>query len=261
MLLVDVLTIFPEMFPGVLGSSMLKRAQESGRLRLAVHDLRDYSHDKHRKVDDRPYGGGPGMIMRIEPIAEAVETLTRGCAAHRCCQTILMSPQGQRCSPALAQELSGVEHLLLICGHYEGVDERVKAFVDRAVSIGDYVLTGGELPAMVLIDCIARFVPGVLGHAQATEEESFTAGWLEYPQYTRPPVFRGLAVPEVLLSGDHERVARWRQEQAVAKTQASRPDLMQDARGSPAPARRVGPGRLEARRNGCSEPRAPSPEP
>jgi tRNA (guanine37-N1)-methyltransferase len=229
---IDVLTIFPEMFPGVLGASILKRAQESGRLRVAVHDLRDWSHDKHRKVDDRPYGGGPGMIMRVEPMCEAVETLKRGCAAHQRCQTVLMSPQGQRCSPALAQELARVEHLLLICGHYEGVDERVKALVDRVVSIGDYVLTGGELPAMVLIDCVARFVPGVLGHAQATEEESFAAGWLEYPQYTRPPVFRGLAVPEVLLSGDHERIARWRQEQAVARTLANRPDLLKDVQGS-----------------------------
>ena len=231
-MLIDVLTIFPDMFPGVLGASILKRAQESGRVRVAVHDLRDYSQDKHRKVDDRPYGGGPGMVMRVEPIFGAVETLARGCADHRSCATILMSPQGERCSSALAQMLSALEHLLLICGHYEGVDERVKSLIDRSVSIGDYVLTGGELPAMVLIDCVARFVPGVLGHEQATQEESFAAGWLEYPQYTRPNVFRGMQVPEILLSGDHERIARWRQEQAVAQTLANRPDLVKGVQGS-----------------------------
>ena len=231
-MIIDVITIFPEMFPGVLGASMLKRAQESGRLRVAVHDLRDYSQDKHRKVDDRPYGGGPGMVMRVEPIVEAVEALTRDCGDHGGCETILMSPAGERCSSALARTLADVEHLILICGHYEGVDERVKSLVDRSVSIGDYVLTGGELPAMVLIDCVARYVPGVLGHEQATEEESFASGWLEYPQYTRPPAFRGMMVPEILLSGDHERIARWRQEQAVARTLASRPDLLKDVQGS-----------------------------
>lgn len=226
-MLVDILTIFPEMFPPVLGASMLKRAQEQGALRVAVHDLRDYTHDKRRTVDDRPYGGGPGMVMKVEPIAEAVEALTRDCGKHRGgCQTILMSPQGERLSSALAKSLAACEHLRIICGHYEGVDERVKlALVDRSVSIGDYVLTGGELPAMVLVDCMARFIPGVIGHAEATKEESFAEGWLEYPQYTRPPVFRDLAVPDVLLSGDHERIARWRKRQSVARTLAIRPDL------------------------------------
>jgi tRNA (guanine37-N1)-methyltransferase len=223
---IDALTIFPDMFPGVLGASMLKRARENGRLSVAVHDLRDYSRDKHRKVDDRPYGGGPGMIMRVEPIAEALEALKRDCVGHQGCQTILMSPQGEPCSTALAQELARIEHLILICGHYEGVDERVKAMVDRSISIGDYVLTGGELPALVLIDCVARYVPGIIGHAQATEEESFASGWLEYPQYTRPPAFRGMAVPEILLSGDHGQIAKWRKEQSVARTIAQRPDLL-----------------------------------
>ena len=214
------------MFPGALGASLIKRAQESGRLRIAVHNLRDYTHDRHRSVDDRPYGGGPGMVMRVEPIFEAVDAIKRACAGHARCQTILMSPQGERCSPSLAQELAGVAHLIIICGHYEGVDERVKqALADRAISIGDYVLTGGELPAMVLMDCLARFIPGVIGHAQATEEESFADGWLEYPQYTRPPVFRNLAVPDVLLSGDHEQIAAWRKLQSVARTLSSRPDL------------------------------------
>jgi tRNA (guanine37-N1)-methyltransferase len=227
---IDIITIFPEMFPGPMGASMLKRAQDSGRLRIAVHDLRPYSLDKHRKVDDRPYGGGPGMVMRIEPIADALEALKRQCSGHASCQTILTSPQGRTCSSALAKELAEIEHLILVCGHYEGIDERVSSLVDRTVSIGDYVLTGGELPAMVLIDCVARFVPGVLGHEQATDEESFAAGQLEYPQYTRPPVFRGLAVPEVLFSGDHERIARWRQEQAAARTLAQRPDLVRQER-------------------------------
>ena len=223
---IDVITIFPEMFPAGFGASMIKRAQESGRLRLTVRDLRDYTHDRHRSVDDRPYGGGPGMIMRAEPIFEAVEAIKQTCAGHQSCQTILMSPQGERCSSPLAQELASTAHLIIICGHYEGVDERVRqALADRAVSIGDYVLTGGELPAMVLIDCLARFIPGVIGHAQATEDESFAAGWLEYPQYTRPPVFRDLAVPEVLLSGDHGQIAAWRKLQSVARTMSSRPDL------------------------------------
>jgi tRNA (guanine37-N1)-methyltransferase len=227
-MLVDILTIFPEMFPPVLGASILKRAQERGTLRVAVHDLRDYTHDKRRTVDDRPYGGGPGMVMKVEPIAEALEAIKRGCAAHRGgCRTILMSPQGERLSSAAAKSLAGLTHLLIICGHYEGVDERVKlALVDRSVSIGDYVLTGGELPAMVLVDCVARFIPGVIGHAQATEEESFAEGWLEYPQYTRPPVFRDLAVPDVLLSGDHEQIAQWRKRQSMARTLAARPDLV-----------------------------------
>jgi tRNA (guanine37-N1)-methyltransferase len=225
-MLIDVVTIFPKMFPGVLGESILRRAQESGRLRIRVHDLRAYTHDKHRSVDDRPYGGGPGMVMRVEPLFEAVEDLRRGCRPHRRCQTVLLSPQGEPLSPRVAQGLSELDHLIVLCGHYEGVDERVRqGLADRAVSIGDYVLTGGELPAMVMIDCLARYVPGVIGHAQATAEESFAEGWLEYPQYTRPPVYRGMAVPEILLSGDHPQIARWRKLQAVARTMALRPDL------------------------------------
>ncbi len=225
---IDVMTLFPGMFPTVLGASILKRAQESGRLRVTMHDLRNYTHDKHRSVDDRPYGGGPGMVMRVEPIFEAVEDIRkRSCASHTRCQTLLMSPQGEPLSSPVAEQLAAAEHLILICGHYEGVDDRVRqALVDRSISIGDYVLTGGELPALVLIDCVSRFIPGVIGHPQATDEESFKHGWLEYPQYTRPPVFRTMAVPEVLVSGDHERVAEWRKLQSVAKTVASRPDLI-----------------------------------
>ena len=224
---IDIVTIFPEMFPAGLGVSIIKRAQERGYVQIAVHHLRDYTHDKRRTVDDRPYGGGPGMVMRPEPIFEAVEAIKRSCAGHTGCHTILMAPQGQQLSTPLAQQLAALQHLILICGHYEGVDERVKRLlVDCSVSIGDYVVTGGELPAMVLIDCVARFIPGVIGHAQATDEESFANGWLEYPQYTRPPVFQNMTVPEELLSGDHERISRWRKLQSVARTLATRPDLV-----------------------------------
>ena len=245
-MVVDVLTIFPEMFPGVLNASILKRAQARGRLRVRVHNLRDYTHDKRRTVDDRPYGGGPGMVMRVEPIAEAVDAIRARCrhlsgarhpgSSHATarepgtgCETILLSPSGERLTSALAKELAGAAHLVLICGRYEGVDERVKElFIDRSLSIGDYVLTGGELPALVLIDCVARFIPGVIGHRQATVEESFSDGWLEYPQYTRPLVFRKRAVPDILRSGDHGRIARWRKLQAAARTLATRPDLVQN---------------------------------
>ena len=225
---IDVITIFPEMFAPVLGASILKRARERGRLRVRIHDLRDWTHDKRRTVDDRPYGGGPGMVMKVEPIAEALKAVKRSCKRPERCQTILMSPRGERLSSALAEELAVADHLVLICGHYEGVDERVKrSLVDRSVSIGDYVLTGGELPEMVLMDCVARFVPGVIGHAEATAEESFKDGRLEYPHYTRPPVFKKMRVPAVLRSGDHGRIARWRKRQSAARTRASRPDLLQ----------------------------------
>ncbi|MBI4597372.1 MAG: tRNA (guanosine(37)-N1)-methyltransferase TrmD [Candidatus Omnitrophica bacterium] len=231
---IDVVTIFPEMFPPVLNASILKRAQDSGIVDIQVHNLRDYTHDQRRTVDDRPYGGGPGMVMKPEPIFEAVEALRakRGCEAHRIrqprtCETILLSPKGEPLSAGLAKALAALTHVLLICGRYEGVDERVRiGLADRTLSIGDYVLTGGELPAMVAIDALARFIPGVLGHAQATEEESFAEGWLEYPHYTRPPTYRGMTVPEELLSGDHEAVARWRKAQATAQTLAVRPEMI-----------------------------------
>ncbi len=246
---IDIITIFPTMFPPVLGASIIKRAQESRRLTIAVHDLRTYTHDKRRTVDDRPYGGGPGMVMKPEPIVDAVEDLKiRFCRvstarrSHRC-QTILMSPQGERLTSALAKRLARASHLIVICGHYEGVDERVKlGAADRSVSIGDYVLTGGELPAMVLIDAVARYIPGVIGHAEATREESFASGWLEYPQYTRPPVFRGMAVPSVLQSGDHGAIARWRRLQSVARTKAHRPDLVTPVPRKPHLSRRGGRG-------------------
>jgi tRNA (guanine37-N1)-methyltransferase len=232
MLHVDVLTIFPEMFAPVTGSSILKQAQAKGLVQIDVHNLRDYTHNKRRTVDDRPYGGGPGMVMKPEPIFEAVEAIEATChspgkpRSRPGCQIVLTAPQGQRLTQALAQELSMLSHLVILCGHYEGVDERIRqALVDREISIGDYVLTGGELPAMVVMDCVVRLIPGVLGHEHATIEESFSAGLLEYPHYTRPPVFRGMAVPEVLRCGNHEQIATWRKLHALARTLSQRPDL------------------------------------
>jgi tRNA (guanine37-N1)-methyltransferase len=222
-MIVDVLTLFPAMFRGPLDESILKRAQENGRLKINVHNLRDFTHDKHRIVDDKPYGGGQGMLMKPEPIFEGVEKFRRDDS-----RVVLMTPQGKPLTHGVAQELSGAAHLVVICGHYEGVDERVRqALVTDEISIGDYVLTNGALAAMVLIDAMARFIPGVLGDEQSPHDESFAAGLLEYPQYTRPPEFRGLKVPDVLLSGNHEEIARWRQEQSEKRTKERRPDLME----------------------------------
>ena len=228
---IDVVTIFPEMFAPVLGASILKRAEEQGCVRYVVHNLRDFTSDKRRTVDDRPYGGGPGMVMKPEPIFAAVEAIERICHGptqpRTGCQIMLTAAQGERLSQPLAQQLSRLEHLVIICGHYEGVDERIRSgLADRSVSIGDYVLTGGELPAMVLLDAVVRLVPGAIGHAEATVEESFSAGWLEYPQYTRPASYRGMDVPAVLRSGDHERISVWRKLQSMARTFSHRPDLV-----------------------------------
>ncbi len=240
---IDVITIFPKMFPAVLGESILKRAQVGGAVTIDIHDLRRYTHDARRTVDDRPYGGGPGMVLKPEPAFEAVEAIetkrhggaqaaAKSCDAHASqrrggCEIILMSPGGVRLTQAVAQQLTPLHHLVILCGHYEGVDERIRqALVDREISIGDYVLTGGEVPALVLIDAVVRLLPGVIGHPDATQDESFANGLLEYPHYTRPPVFRGMAVPEALRCGDHERVATWRTLQALAKTSVQRPDLI-----------------------------------
>ena len=235
---IDVVTIFPEIFKPILGHSILKRAQAQGRVRIHAENLRTHTVDKRRTVDDRPYGGGPGMIIKPEPIFRAVERLEakrhpaskrRG---RRACRIVLMAPQGERLTQAIAQELTGLEHLVILCGHYEGVDERVRqALVQQELSIGDYVVTGGELPALVLIDCVVRLIPGVLGHEAATVEESFANGLLEYPQYTRPVRFRGMDVPEVLRSGDHGQIAVWRKLTAAARTATCRPDLWQQALG------------------------------
>ena len=220
---IDVLTLFPGMFPGPLDESIIKRACESGRLRLGIRDLRDFTHDRHRKVDDRPFGGGPGMLMKPEPMFEAVEAL-RGEKTR----VILTSPAGRPFRQEIARELAAEEHLLLICGSYEGFDERVReCLADDELSIGDYVLTNGALPAMVIIDSVTRLLPGVLGDDESSVDESFSDGLLEYPQYTRPAEFRGMNVPEVLLSGDHAAIERWRREQARLRTGQRRPDLFE----------------------------------
>ena len=219
---IDVLTLFPAMFAGPLDESIIKRAREAGRLDLAIYNLRDYAHDRHRTVDDRPFGGGPGMLLKPEPIFEAVESLARENT-----RVILLSPAGRTFNQAIAQELAGLEHLLLVSGHYEGFDERVREqLADDELSIGDYVLTNGALPVMVIVDAVTRLLPGVLGDEGSARDDSFSQGLLEYPQYTRPAEFRGMKVPEVLLSGNHAEIARWRAEQARLRTQERRPDLL-----------------------------------
>ena len=219
---IDVLTLFPAMFAGPLDESIIKRARQKGLLDLKIHDLRDWTHDRHRTVDDRPFGGGPGMLLKPEPLFEAVESLKRETT-----RVILFSPSGRKFDQNVARELAQQEDLLLITGHYEGFDERVReALVDDELSIGDYVLTNGALPAMVVVDAVTRLLPGVLGDDESSHDESFSAGLLEYPQYTRPADFRGMKVPEVLLSGNHAEIAKWRREQAQLLTQARRPDLL-----------------------------------
>ena len=219
---IDIITIFPRMLDGFLGESMMKRAAAQGRVVIRKIDLRDHTTDKHRTTDDRPYGGGPGMIMKPEPLARAIEA-----AATPDARVILLSAGGRPFRQALAEELSRETHLVLVCGHYEGVDERViEELVDDEISIGDYVLTNGVLPAAVVVDAVVRLLPGVLGGEGSAEQESFSTGLLEYPQYTRPPEFRGRSVPEILLSGDHAGIARWRLEQSQQRTRARRPDLL-----------------------------------
>jgi tRNA (guanine37-N1)-methyltransferase len=225
---IDVLTLFPGMFVGPLDESIVQRARQTGRLELRIHNLRDYTHDRHRTVDDRPFGGGPGMLLKPEPIFEAVEHL-----AGAATQVVLLSPAGRVFNQAIARIMARWEHLLLICGSYEGVDERVReALVADELSIGDYVLTNGALPAMVIIDAITRLLPGVLGDEASASDDSFSGALLEYPQYTRPAEFRGMRVPEVLLSGNHAQIAKWRQEQARQRTQQRRPDLQKVSAGT-----------------------------
>lgn len=219
---IDILTLFPEMFPGVLDASMLGRARAAGLLDVRTHNIRDYADNKHKKTDDYPFGGGAGMVMMAQPIFDCVEQVLSGESAHR----ILLTPRGKTLTSARARELAQLPRLLLLCGHYEGVDERALSLIDEELSIGDYVLTGGELPAMVLLDAVSRFIPGVLGSDESAEDESFSAGLLEYPQYTRPADFRGMQVPEILLSGHHANIQKWRRERALEKTRAARPDLL-----------------------------------
>ena len=225
---IDVLTLFPGMFKGVLQESMLKIALEKKLLDIRLSNIRNFSYDRHCSVDDRPYGGGPGMLLKPEPVFRAVESIGRpqGVAPL----FILFSPQGEVFRQALAQEWSKLKHLVLICGHYEGFDERIRIGLQpKEISIGDYILTGGELPAMVIIDAVARLIPGVLGAETSTENESFSTGFLEGPQYTRPAIWRGMKVPEVLSSGHHKQIDLWRQQQAQIRTQTRRPDLLIDS--------------------------------
>jgi len=223
---IDIISIFPKMFAPVLNESIIKRAQAKGLVKINIHDLRDYSRDKHRKVDARPFGGGPGMLFRPEPIFRAVEFI-KSKIKNQKSKIILLTPQGRRLNQTLAKRFSRCKHLILICGHYEGVDERVRQkLVTDEVSIGDYVLTCGELPAMVLVDSIVRLIPKVLGKDESTDFESFSQGLLEYPQYTRPAVFRGMRVPKILLSGNHKLIAKWRKEKALEITRKKRPDLL-----------------------------------
>jgi tRNA (guanine37-N1)-methyltransferase len=220
---VDVLTLFPAMFAGPLDESILRRARESGRLELALHDLRDWTHDRHRTVDGTPYGGGPGMVLKPEPIFEAIDEL-----ANDTTQVVMLTPQGEPFRQATARTLSTHEHLLLLCGSYEGFDERIRTRVHHEISIGDYVLTNGALPAMVVIDAVTRLLPGVLGDDASSVEESFSKNTLDYPQYTRPAEYRGLAVPEVLQNGNHAAIEKWRREQAEQRTRERRPDLLEE---------------------------------
>jgi tRNA (guanine37-N1)-methyltransferase len=219
---IDVLTLFPAMFAGPLDESIIMRARKKGLLDLKIHQLRDWTHDRHKTVDDKPFGGGPGMLMKPEPLFEAVESLKRAET-----KVILLSPSGRKFSQQVARELAAENDLLFVTGHYEGFDERVRTMLaDDELSIGDYVLTNGALPAMVVIDAVTRLLPGVLGDDASSADESFSAGLLEYPQYTRPAEFRGAKVPDILLSGNHAEIEKWRYEQAKLRTKAQRPDLM-----------------------------------
>jgi len=239
---IDIITIFPEMFAPVLNESIIKRSQEKKKLKLCIHDLRKYTLDKHHKVDDRPYGGGSGMVMEPEPIFRAVEKIlgyrfsvigsrlkpkTQNLKPNT--KIVLLTPQGTTLTQTFTKRLAKHKHLILICGHYEGVDERVRKYlVDEEISIGDYVLTGGELPAMVLVDAVVRLIPGVLGDKNSLNFESFEGNLLEYPHYTRPADFRGLKVPLVLLSGNHKKIEAWRKNEAVKRTKQKRPDLLKN---------------------------------
>lgn len=230
---IDVLTLFPSMFKGPLDASIVQRARDAGLVDLRIHDLRDWTHDRHRTVDDKPFGGGAGMVLKPEPIFEAVESL-----ADESSRVLLTSPAGRPFTQGVARELSGRAHLIIVCGSYEGVDERVRdTLVHDTLSIGDYVLTNGALPAMVMIDAITRLLPGALGDETSAADESFSQALLEYPHYTRPAEYRGMKVPEVLLSGHHAAIEKWRREQSRERTQKQRPDLLQH--GGLAPERKT----------------------
>jgi tRNA (guanine37-N1)-methyltransferase len=225
---IDVLTLFPQMFEAPFGFGIFKRGIDNGLVSLNLHNIRDYTHDKHNTADDYPYGGGAGMVLKPEPVFEAVEAIKAGVDAEP--RVVLLTPQGRPFSQQVARELAEYPHLVFICGHYEGIDERVREHLaDDEISIGDYVLTGGEIPAMVVIDSVLRLVPGVLGSEESLVDETHAGGLLEYPQYTRPAEYRGWAVPDVLLSGNHGGIAKWRREQIIRRTLERRPELLDKA--------------------------------
>lgn len=224
---VYVLTLFPDMFSGVLETSILKRAQDEGLLSVNVVNIRDFTHDLHKTVDDYPYGGGPGMVLKPEPVYEALEWVGSDLGDRP--YVVLMTPQGARFDAGMAEEFALVDGLTLVAGHYEGFDERIRATADREVSIGDFVLTGGEIPAMAILDSLSRFIPGVLGHSDAAADDSFSDGLLEGPQYTRPSEYRGMRVPEILQSGDYGEIRRWQRKEALRRTYLRRRDLLDDA--------------------------------
>lgn len=221
----DILSVFPGMFTSAFECSLLKKAQEKNLIAIQVHDIRHYAQDRHRMTDDAPFGGGGGMVMKVEPVDRALQAV----APHRDdALVVLLTPQGETFRQKIAEELATQPHIVLICGHYEGLDERVRAhLVDREISIGDYVLTGGELPAMILVDAVARLVPGVLGNALSAVTDSFATGLLEYPQYTRPAEYRNWKVPDVLISGHHREIDKWRRRESLRRTLVRRPDLLQ----------------------------------
>ncbi len=222
----DILTVFPEMFTSPCGCSLLKKALDKGLIDIHLHDIRSHAEDKHRMTDDAPYGGGGGMVMKVEPIDRALRSVT---LTHEDIPVILLTPQGERFCQKTAEDLAGYPQLVLVCGHYEGVDERVRAhLVNREISIGDYVLTGGELSAMVIIDAVSRLIPGVLGNCESAAADSFSMGLLEYPHYTRPAEYRGWTVPDVLLSGNHREIEAWRRRESLLRTKKRRPDLLKD---------------------------------
>jgi tRNA (guanine37-N1)-methyltransferase len=220
---IHVLTLFPGMFDPVLSESIIKRAIKSGRIRIDMHDIRDYSADKHDKVDDKPFGGGPGMVLQCQPVIDALCKIRQSCPGAK---TILMGPKGKLLDQQLCYNMARQKSIVLLCGHYEGIDERIRDFVSDEISIGDYILTGGELPAMVLIDAIARLIPGVLGDDESNSDESFVNGLLEYPHYTRPSDYKGKKVPDILLSGNHAAIKRWRKQESILETIMHRPDLI-----------------------------------
>lgn len=239
-MLIDILTLFPEMFAGVFDHSIIRRARDAGRAEIVLTDIRAYAEGVHRKVDDRPFGGGPGMVMMCQPVYAAVAAAEA--ADPRPAARILMSPAGERLHQGLVRELAARPRLLLLCGHYEGVDQRIiDGLGFREVSIGDYVLTGGELPAMVVADAVIRLLPGVLGNEQGAADESFSAGLVEHPQYTRPREFAGMTVPDILFSGHHAEIARWRHRQAEERTRVRRPDLIPGAAPQAEPGPPSGP--------------------